>query len=198
MFDFNMRQLDPYAQVSGEPGDGRYNYDALRMVAARDRFDRARRSARIRQWLGRLLRRPRALLDLNQIQCSVTERHYAGLQTVNISSIRGSEGRCHDFDSDFLPLNPTLTQRWVSVYAAMLAGIPMPAVTLIRVGSIYFVRDGHHRISATRLRGCDVIEAEVIVWNASIEVMPEAAPARQRTVFAWPRLRKSNDPVTFS
>ncbi len=198
MFDFNMRQFGPHTQIAGGPDDGRYNYDALRLVAARDRFDKARRSAQFRQTLAKLLRRPRALLDLNHIQCSVTERHYVGLQTVDISSIRGSEGRCHDFDSDFLPLNLMLIQRWVSVYAAMLAGIPMPAVTLIRVGDIYFVRDGHHRISATRLRGCDVIEAEVIVWNASVEPLPNNTPVQQRVRLAWPHLEKSNDPVTFS
>ena len=166
MFDLNYRQYDPYAQVVGGPGQGRWDQDALLVVAARERFDKARRHAMILQVLARLFRRPRALLDLNHVQCSLAERHYAGLQTVDISAIRGSEGRCHDFDRDFLPLNPTLTQRWTSVFVAIQQGIAMPPVTLIRVGDVYFVRDGHHRISVARIRGCELIEAEVIVWNA--------------------------------
>lgn len=198
MFDLNYRQYDPYAQVIGGPGQGRWSQDALLMVAARERFDRARRRAQSRQLLARLLRRPRALLDLNHVQCSMVERHYAGLQTVDVGSIRGSEGRCHDFDRDFLPLNPTLAQRWTSVFVAIQQGIAMPPVKLIRVGDIYFVRDGHHRISVARIRGCEQIEAEVTVWNASPDLSPATAPVAARTSSYVPRLRREDDPVAIA
>jgi hypothetical protein len=38
-------------------------------------------------------------------------------------------------------------------------------VQLIRVGDVYFVRDGHHRISVARQRGQDAVDAEVTVWE---------------------------------
>lgn len=43
----------------------------------------------------------------------------------------------------------------------------MPPVTLIQVGDVYCVRDEHHRTAVARLRGCEVIESEVTVWNTS-------------------------------
>ena len=101
------------------------------------------------------------LLDLNHVQCSMVERHYAGLQTVDIGSIRGSEGRCHDFDRDFLPLNPTLAQRWTSVFVAIQQGIAMPPVKLILSATSiscarwlpsHFGRP-HPRLRADRSRG---------------------------------------------
>lgn len=82
MFDLNLRQFDAYAQVVGGPGQDRWSYDALQIVAARERFDRACRRARSRQLLARILYRQRALLDLNRIRCSMAERHYAGLHAV--------------------------------------------------------------------------------------------------------------------
>lgn len=198
MFDLNYRQYDPHAQVVSGPGQGRWVQDALLVVAARERFDKARRRAQSRQLLARLLHRPRALLDLNQIQCSIAERHYAGLQTVDISRIGGSEGRCHDFDRDFLPLTPLLVQRWTSVFVATQQGIAMPPVKLIRVGDIYFVRDGHHRISVARIRGCEQIEAEVIVWNANLDPAPAPAPMAARNSSFAPRLRREDDPVAIA
>jgi len=38
----------------------------------------------------------------------------------------------------------------------------LPPVELIRTGGIYFVRDGHHRISVARALGEAYIDAEVI------------------------------------
>ncbi len=198
MFDLNFRQYDPYAQVMGGPGQGRWGHDALLMVAACECFDKARRRAQSRQLLARLLRRPRALLDLNNVHCGMAERHYCGLQTVDISSIRGSEGRCHDFDRDFLPLTPELAQRWTSVFVAIQQGIAMPPVQLIRVGDIYFVRDGHHRISVARIRGCEQIEAEVIVWNTSLDSPPVTAPVAVHNTGYTPRLRREDDPVAIA
>jgi hypothetical protein len=40
-------------------------------------------------------------------------------------------------------------------------------VKLIRVEEIYFVRDGHHRISVARALGQRTIEAQVVVWQVS-------------------------------
>jgi hypothetical protein len=43
----------------------------------------------------------------------------------------------------------------------------MPPVVLVQVGDIYFVEDGHHRISVALAWGEQEIEAEVTVWQVA-------------------------------
>ena len=50
--------------------------------------------------------------------------------------------------------------------AAVQTGQHLPPVELIQVGSAFYVRDGHHRISVARVLGQVTIEAEVTVWDA--------------------------------
>ena len=116
-----------------------------------------------------LIGRPHRLLDLAavQAQCDVRHRHHAGIRTVPIRQIRGSEGRSRDFDADFRPLRAHTRQRWSGVVGARWRGTALPPVTLIQIGGIYFVRDGHHRISVARTFGQPDIEAEVTIWQVS-------------------------------
>lgn len=88
-----------------------------------------------------------------------------GTQFVPIDCVRGTEGRSEDFDVEFYPLQVHVRERWVSVMKAMLDGVTLPPVELIRVGSTYYVRDGHHRLSVARALGQEHIEARVIEWN---------------------------------
>lgn len=132
--------------------------------------------------------RPHRLLDLATVQatCDVRNRHYAGIQTVPIRQIRGSEGRCEDFDADFHPLRTHNKDRWLGIAVAQQMGHTMPPVQLIRVGDVYFVRDGHHRISVARALGQEEIEAEVTVWEVSgvppwrRQAAPDAAAKQSR------------------
>lgn len=91
--------------------------------------------------------------------------HHAGLNTVAINAIRGSEGRTRDFDADFYPLTDNTQGRWVSIYAAHKRGTALPPVELIRIAETYFVRDGHHRVSVARAIGQEYIEAVVTAWE---------------------------------
>ncbi len=90
-------------------------------------------------------------------------QHYAGARTVPIHQIRGSEGRCGDFDIEFNPLNSRTAGRWMSVAVAFSQGVTLPPVELIQVDEVYFVRDGHHRISVARAFGEKYIDAVVTV-----------------------------------
>lgn len=116
-----------------------------------------------------LVGRRSQLLDLTetQKQHSITARHYAGVQTVPIQSIQGSEGRQYDFDANFRPMYTNNQARWESVAAARFMGINLPLVELIKLGDIYFVLDGHHRISVARAAGQEHVDAEVTVWQLS-------------------------------
>ena len=51
----------------------------------------------------------------------------------------------------------------------------LPPVSLAQVGDIYFVKDGHHRISVARALGQKAIEAKVVVWQVEGSLPWEAA-----------------------
>lgn len=142
--------------------------------------------ARIRCWWRHLrsilTRRCEQLLDLSEVQetCTVTHRHYAGIQTVSLDRIRGSHGRCGDFDAAFYPKRTHCRNRWLGIALAQEMGVILPPVKLVQIGEVYFVQDGHHRISVARALGKACIEAEVVVWHA-VGALPWAPwlPVRQ-------------------
>ncbi len=123
----------------------------------------------------RLLGRSTQLLDLATVVAhdSVIARHYLGTQTVPVRQIRGSEGRRDTFDNAFHPLRPHTRGRWLNIAAAWLQGVALPPVELIRLGTTYFVRDGHHRISVVRAMGIKEIDAVVTAWE--IAPVPSSA-----------------------
>lgn len=124
-----------------------------------------------------LSRHPRGLLDLNRFCCRTCQQHYAGLQTVSLAQIAGSEGRGRDFDPVFRPLSLRSRERWIRIAIATLQGTAMPAVQLIQVGDGYYVRDGHHRISVAFAWGQAFIDAEVTVWDAASSLASETPAA---------------------
>jgi len=134
---------------------------------AQQLYERARLRSHLRRLWSVLLRRSNHLLSLTEIgiTCGAHNSHYAGLQTVSIRRIRGSEGRSGDFDSAFYPLKDHNRSRWTGVAAAWQLGVALPPVELIRVGEVFFVRDGHHRISVARALGQEEIDAEVWDWQ---------------------------------
>ena len=129
--------------------------------------------ARNQAWWGQirsaLTGRSGDLLALAEIDANGTPgtRRYAGMQTVPINHIRGSQGRIYDFDRDFYPLQNHNKDRWLSVAVARKRGKSLPPVDLIQVGSVYFVQDGHHRLSVARALGERDIKAEVTVWQVT-------------------------------
>ena len=128
-------------------------------------FSAARAAAQQRGWWAAITRRSHALRTLAQDHPQDKSGHYGGRQQVRLDDIRGSEGRTQGFDDAFYPLSDQTRQRWQSVANALQEGIGLPPVQLIQVGAVYYVRDGHHRVSVTRALGQDVIEAEVTVWD---------------------------------
>ena len=97
--------------------------------------------------------------------CSVTSQNDGGIRPVPIGQIRGSEGRSLDFDRDFSPLQERTRERWLGIFAARRAGKELPPVSLVQVGDLYFVRDGHHRISVAQALGQTAVEARVTIWQ---------------------------------
>jgi hypothetical protein len=106
----------------------------------------------------------------------VIGRYSAGSQTVALKQIKGSvsTGREQDYDLDFYPLQEHDRERWKNVAVVWQAGLSLPPVELIQVGELYFVRDGHHRVSVARALGQSYIDAVVTVWQVA-EPLPAAA-----------------------
>ena len=111
--------------------------------------------------------RPSILLDLDAVRaaCTLGAAYHGGLRTVPLGLIRGSEGRCQDFDAGFRPRRSHCRERWMRIAVARLLRTPLPPVTLRLVGDRYFVVDGHHRISVARALGQAEIDAEVTVYE---------------------------------
>ena len=130
-------------------------------------YAQARARARRGRLWSALTGRSRRLLALAEIEAThaVRARHQAGVRTVAVDQIRGSENRSDDFDREFYPLHDHNKGRWLSVAEAWERGTVLPPVELIEVGGVYFVRDGHHRISLARTLGQQDIEAHVLTWQ---------------------------------
>jgi hypothetical protein len=89
-----------------------------------------------------------------------------------VEQILGSLNRYHEFDRVFLPASDKLAQRWQSVNRAFYEEISLPPVVLYKVGQVYFVVDGHHRVSVAREQGQIYIEAEVRECATRVNLTP--------------------------
>ena len=137
--------------------------------SATDLFRHLRNQAlRGRLWSA-LTGRSRRLLPLASVEasCTVLECRDAGTRTVPINLIRGSSNRCSDFDLHFCPLHCHDQARWLRLASARLRGARLPPVELIEVAGLYFVVDGHHRISVARALGETGIRARVTSWQVT-------------------------------
>lgn len=107
--------------------------------------------------------KPTTLLSYDEIKekLHIGGPIYRGVQTVRVDQIAGSLNRYHEFDRVFLPASDKLATRWQSVNRAFYQEVSLPPVVLYKVGQVYFVVDGHHRVSVARGQGQVYIDAEV-------------------------------------
>jgi len=142
---------------------------------ARADFQRARFRAFLNQVWGTLSGRRSTLLSYDEIKekLHVGGPIYRGLKTIRVEQIAGSLNRYHEFDSVFLPASDTLADRWQSVNRAFYQEISLPPVVLYKVGEVYFVVDGHHRVSVARQQGQIYIEAEVRECATRVNLTPD-------------------------
>jgi hypothetical protein len=141
-------------------------------------FARARSKAFLRDVLGPLLGRSRRLLSYDMVRQTlrIGGPIFRGVRTVEIARIVGSVNRYTDFDRTFLPTNNRLAGRWQSVDRAFYEDVSLPPVVLYQVGEVYFVVDGHHRVSVARQQGQEFIEAEVRECKVKVPVGPDLRP----------------------
>lgn len=130
-------------------------------------FVRARRRADLRRLRARLRRGAAArdgLLCFEDARRGLVTRGGGvrrGLETVRLTDIVGSVGRCLEFDGAFLPGRACIGVRWKAVDLAFRRAEELPPVSLYKLGEAYFVVDGHNRISVARFHGAEWTDAEV-------------------------------------
>ena len=138
-------------------------------------FDRAYRRAfwrKIRAWLTGT---SNELLPYDEVrqQLPFSGQRDLGMQTIPVNKIVGSVGRYRDFDRVFLPTQRQTTQRWVNIKAAHYEEKPLPPIDAYKIGDVYFVRDGNHRVSVAREREQLFIDAYIIEIDVPIQLTPE-------------------------
>jgi len=135
-------------------------------------FSRARWKAFVRNVLASLRGDKNTLLSYDEVKekLHIGGPIYRGLRTVLLSQIVGSLNRYHEFDAAFLPKNDENAGRWQSVDRAFYQEISLPPIVLYKVGEVYFVVDGHHRVSVAREQNAEFIDAEVRECSSKVKI----------------------------
>lgn len=134
------------------------------------------------------------LLPYDQVREAIPIRgqRYIGLHPIPIKQIVGSMGRYHEFNRAFLPTQRHTEQRWVNIGRAHYQDVTLPPIDVYKIGEVYFVRDGNHRVSVGRELGKEYIDAFVTEIDipvslgsetdvADLEVKAESANFLEKT-----------------
>jgi SpoVK/Ycf46/Vps4 family AAA+-type ATPase len=134
---------------------------------ARTSFSRERRRSALSSIASRLRHEPddvSAMLPFEEVVAALGRRSQRdlGVQPIPLDAIVGTVDRRHgEFDRSFRPASPMVRGRWERIAAARRRGETMPPIEVYKIGDLYFVEDGHHRVSVARALGDEEIEAHV-------------------------------------
>jgi len=143
-------------------------------------FNEAHLKASLQEALARLTGKPNELLSYDEIaqKLKLQGRTDRGIHEIPVKAIVGSVGRYTDFTRTFLPRRPRDQERWARVKAVMddPVGTGMEPIEVYKVGEVYFVLDGNHRVSIARQEGFEFIEAHVIEVRTEVPITPDLQP----------------------
>lgn len=133
-------------------------------------FLRARRRQLLTRLTYRLRRAPddvNLILPLDEVVAALGRQgeRSLGLQSIRVDSIVGTLDSRRDFDRRFRPTTGRVRERWERLALAQRRGESIPPIDVYRVGSLHFVKDGHHRVSiavASRQKMIDAYVTEVL------------------------------------
>jgi hypothetical protein len=102
------------------------------------------------------------LLPLGEVERRLAPmgRRLLGLQTIPLADVVGTEGRAATFTRDFRPRHESSRQR-IRGLAEAFPGGDFPPIVAVKLGDVYFVIDGHHRVALARQTGGEMIDADV-------------------------------------
>ena len=135
----------------------------------------ARQAAFAQDVLAALTRRPADLLPFEEVrqQLQLHNVRYLGLRDIPLDQIVGSVGRYRDFTRAFLPRQAGMQERWRRIDRLTTTGGGLPPVELYKIGQVYFVRDGNHRVSVARQHGTPSIQAYVWEYESRVSLEPD-------------------------
>jgi hypothetical protein len=81
-----------------------------------------------------------------------------------------------------MPLRTVSRERWKRIDRAFRLGVELPPVILYQLGGVYFVKDGHHRVSVARFHGAEWIDAEVTEFRSPEHRLPPSEPPARATM----------------
>jgi hypothetical protein len=134
-------------------------------VDAERAFTRMRRSRRRAALLRRVRRQPASHGQLpvyDERQLENRGRLRLGVREIPLAAICCTlePNKAPHFDRDFRPA-PITRRRWQRLWLAEHRGAVLPPISVVAVGDVYAIRDGHHRVSVARARGAVMIDAVV-------------------------------------
>jgi hypothetical protein len=137
-------------------------------------WKQARQSAFVQDVLATFTRRPAGLMNFADVEqkLQLHNVHYLDRQEVSLDQIAGSVGRYADFTRAFFPRQDHLQARWQHIEELLRTGRRLPPIELYKVGQVYFVRDGNHRVSVARQRGLTSLEAFVWEYETDVPLEP--------------------------
>jgi hypothetical protein len=100
----------------------------------------------------------------------LTDERYLGLREIPLDKIVGSVGRYRDFTRTFLPRTNAVRSRWQRLDALARGPEGFPPIEVYKVGEVYFVIDGNHRVSVARQLGAKTIEAYVTELRTPVPI----------------------------
>jgi hypothetical protein len=141
-------------------------------------FEKARQKAFMNDIKSAISGRPNDLIPFHELRrrLSPEGESYRGMREVPVSQIVGSMDRFRDFDRTFLPRKKATQGRWTRIDRAYYEDVRLPPIQLYKVGDIYFVKDGNHRVSVARERGVEFIDAEVIEGHVRVPLDSSMSP----------------------
>lgn len=130
---------------------------------ARERFRRSVTRAQLADLIGLATGAHKDLVSFDEVAGRLRARQQIekGTEMVPLMQIIGSVGRYRDFTRTYLPRAGVNLERWTRLDAALHSMEGFPPVDLFKIGEVYFVRDGNHRVSVARANGSTHIEAYI-------------------------------------
>ncbi len=152
--------------------------DPLKYRMAIEDFHSARQRAAVQEVLARFTGKSNRLLSYDDVaeKLKLRVRTERGVQQIPLDAIVGSVGRYTEFTRSFLPRQMDDQQRWARVKAAVEEGLDLPPIEVYKVGEVYFVVDGNHRVSIAREEGATSIAAHVIELRTPVNLTPDVQP----------------------
>ncbi len=151
---------------------------SIAMAEAARHFQQARMQAFWQEVWALLRGKSIDLLGFEEVKhrLRLRDERYLGLKEIELDKIVGSVGRYKDFTRSFLPRTNAVRSRWQRLDAMARGPEGFPPIEVYKIGDVYFVIDGNHRVSVARALGAKTIEAYVTELPTPVPLEPDTKP----------------------